>query len=121
LDFAERYQCKPVLLRLSLAGNLWDQMEGAWLHKKNVLHFQNFYNYTFAGARICKPFKEPRNRFQAWRAGTTTIFDVPALQATYVGWRKLDSRGPRQFFYTLTLIRITKDEQGLAFFKGLLL
>ncbi len=22
-------------------------------------------------ARICKPFKEPRNRFPAWRAGTT--------------------------------------------------
>ncbi len=24
--------------------------------------------------RICKPFKEPRNRFLAWRAGTTTLF-----------------------------------------------
>ncbi len=29
------------------------------------------------GARICKPFKEPWNRFPAWRAGTTTLFDVP--------------------------------------------
>jgi hypothetical protein len=39
--FAERDQCKPVLLRLSLAENLeknhlhmfplWDRMEGAWL------------------------------------------------------------------------------------------
>ncbi len=34
-------------------------------------------------ARICKPFKEPKNRFPAWRAGTTTLFDVPARrQAT---------------------------------------
>jgi hypothetical protein len=33
-------------------------------------------------ARICKTFKEPRNRFPAWRAGTTTLFDVPARQAT---------------------------------------
>ncbi len=24
-------------------------------------------------ARICKPFKEPRNLFPAWRAGTTTL------------------------------------------------
>jgi hypothetical protein len=29
-------------------------------------------------ARICRPFKEPRNRFPAWRAGTTTLFDEPA-------------------------------------------
>jgi hypothetical protein len=33
-------------------------------------------------ARICKPFKEPRNRFLAWRANTTTLFDVLARQAT---------------------------------------
>jgi hypothetical protein len=32
--------------------------------------------------RICKPFKEPRNRFQAGRASTTTLFVVPACQAT---------------------------------------
>ncbi len=32
-------------------------------------------------ARICKPFKESRNRFPVWRAGTTTLFDVPARQA----------------------------------------
>ncbi len=35
-----------------------------------------------AWARICKPFKEPRNRFPAWRAGTTTLFFVPDRQAT---------------------------------------
>jgi hypothetical protein len=28
----------------------------------------------YTRARICKPFKEPRNRFPAWRAGTTTLF-----------------------------------------------
>ncbi len=26
-------------------------------------------------ARICKPFKEHRNRFPAWRTGMTTLFD----------------------------------------------
>jgi hypothetical protein len=40
-------------------------------------------------ARICKPFKEPRNRFQAWRARTTTLFIVHARQATKV--RGMDS------------------------------
>ncbi len=34
---------------------------------------------------IYRPCKEPRNRFQAWRAGTTTLFDVPARQATQHG------------------------------------
>jgi len=33
-------------------------------------------------ARICGPFKEPRNRFPAWRTGTTTLYVVPARQAT---------------------------------------
>jgi hypothetical protein len=33
-------------------------------------------------ARICKPFKKPRNRFSAWQAATTTLFVVPARQVT---------------------------------------
>ncbi len=33
-------------------------------------------------ARICRPFKEPRNRTPAWRPCTTTLFVVPARQAT---------------------------------------
>ncbi len=40
-------------------------------------------------ARICKPFKEPRNRFPAWRAGTKNpIWGtlVPARQASSAGW-----------------------------------
>ncbi len=36
-------------------------------------------------ARIFKPLKEPRNRFPAWRAATTALFDVPARQATQAG------------------------------------
>ncbi len=31
--------------------------------------------------RICRPIKEPRNRFPSWRAGTPTLFDVPARRA----------------------------------------
>ncbi len=31
-------------------------------------------------ALICKPCKGPRNRFPAWRAGTTTLFVPPARQ-----------------------------------------
>jgi hypothetical protein len=37
-------------------------------------------------ARSCKPFKEPSNRFPARRAGTTTLFVLPARQG-YIGWR----------------------------------
>ncbi len=40
-------------------------------------------------ARICKPFKGPRNRFSDWRAGTTTIFVVMARRATKAG--RIDS------------------------------
>ncbi len=36
------------------------------------------FNYT--RDRIFKPFKEPRNRFLAWRAGMATLFDVPSCQ-----------------------------------------
>jgi hypothetical protein len=38
-----------------------------------------------ARARIRKALKEPRNRFPAWRAGTKTLFDVLARQATQGG------------------------------------
>ncbi len=34
------------------------------------------------GARIFKSSREPRYRFPAWRAGTTTIFFVPARQVS---------------------------------------
>jgi hypothetical protein len=38
---------------------------------------------------------EPRNRFPAWRACTTTLFDVPARQATEAGG--IDSWAPEMF------------------------
>ncbi len=40
------------------------------------------FEYISIRARNCKPFKELRNRFPAWRAGPTILFDVPARQAT---------------------------------------
>ena len=36
-------------------------------------------------ARICKPFMELRNRFPVWRFSKTTLFVVPARQATLAG------------------------------------
>jgi hypothetical protein len=33
-------------------------------------------------ARICKHFKEPRNRFPAWRAGTTTLFVAGGIDSS---------------------------------------
>jgi hypothetical protein len=33
-------------------------------------------------AQICKPFKEPRNRFPALRASAKPLFEVSARQAT---------------------------------------
>jgi len=54
--------------------------------------------FTLIRARICKPFKEPRNRFSAWRAGTITLFDVPARQATWAAG--IDSWAPEAFTNT---------------------
>jgi len=45
--------------------------------------WQPYLTYWPPRARICKPFKEPRNQFLAWRASTATLFDVPALKDTY--------------------------------------
>jgi hypothetical protein len=41
----------------------------------------------FSRGRIFEPFKEPRSRFPAWRASTTTLLDVPARPPGYKGWR----------------------------------
>ncbi len=46
-------------------------------------------------ACICKPFKEPRNQFPAWRADTTSLFDVSARQATLASG--IDSWSPSTF------------------------
>ncbi len=51
-------------------------------------------------AGICRPFKEPRNRFPAWQACTQPYlsYSVLARQATYIGWRNrflgIDSWAP---------------------------
>jgi hypothetical protein len=60
-------------------------------------------------ARICKPLKEPRNRLPSWGAGTTTLFEVRARQATLAGWidslesipvllKRLQNRPPDNLF-----------------------
>jgi hypothetical protein len=67
-------------------------MRSAWWANQNVhlLHdllargsmkvkitFTRYEKYVHVTrAQICKPFKEPRNRFPAWRTGTTTLYDV---------------------------------------------
>ncbi len=61
------------------------QERAVWVLKEADPTFQNVMDPDLTWARICEPFKEPRNRFPAWRAGTTTIFDVPAGQAKQAG------------------------------------
>ncbi len=41
--------------------------------------------YPSARARICRPFKEPRRRFPAWRTWSTTLFVAPTRQSTKAG------------------------------------
>jgi hypothetical protein len=59
------------------------------IQDRNTFSFHNGLEYRDYRVRICKTFKEPRNRFQdidsaslctriAWRAGTITLFGVPA-------------------------------------------
>ncbi len=48
-------------------------------------------------ARICKPFKDPMNRFPAGRAGTTTLFVV---QATKAGGIRIYFWAPQTFTNT---------------------
>ncbi len=60
-------------------------------YRAHALIPRNRFRYSLlyvAWARIIKYFfKEPRNRFPAWRAGTTTLFDVPTCQPDYIGRR----------------------------------
>jgi hypothetical protein len=50
--------------------------------KKNI---GKEYIWETNWASICRTFQEPRNRFPAWRAGTTTLHVVQARQATWAG------------------------------------
>ncbi len=47
----------------------------------------------YTRARICKPFKEPRNRFLNWRSGTITLFDVTDQQLHRLAESMIDSFG----------------------------
>ncbi len=52
-------------------------------------------SWSLIRARIYKPCKELRSRFPAWRASTTTLFEIPACQTTLrrlaesVPWKRL--------------------------------
>jgi hypothetical protein len=68
-------------------------------HNKGLAkHFPTPAEDTLDGfkprARICKPLNELRNRFPAWRAGTTTLFDVHRLAESIPGFfKRLQMRG----------------------------
>jgi hypothetical protein len=53
-------------------------------------------------ARICKPVKEPRNRFPAWRAGTTTLFVLRAGRLH----RLAESTPRNRFLGSINLLQI---------------
>ncbi len=56
---------------VSMYGDSGEFITGsAWLLRRHVA------NVMHTGARICKPFREPKNRFPAWRTVTTTLLDV---------------------------------------------
>jgi hypothetical protein len=42
--------------------------------------YHPYFSLFETRARICKPFKEPKNRFTAWRAATTTLFSYQAAR-----------------------------------------
>ncbi len=59
-----------------------------YIHKIWPLRINRFLLLRAGWARICKHFKEPRNRFPAWRACTTTPFVVLTRTRTgYKGWQ----------------------------------
>ncbi len=43
---------------------------------------ENFLREQLVSNHVFVAFKGPRNRFPAWQAATTTLFDVTARQAT---------------------------------------
>jgi hypothetical protein len=60
-------------LRVSLPGHL----QGC-VPITNISPAYTAYLRSGCSARICKPLKEPMNRFPAWRDGTKTLFEGPA-------------------------------------------
>ncbi len=56
---------------------------------------------TLFRARICKPFKEPRNQLPAWWAGTTTLFVVQARHLH----RQVESNPRNRFLVSLNVYK----------------
>jgi hypothetical protein len=74
---------------------------------------QSFYSR----ARICKPFKEPRNRFPAWQPGRQPYLSYrPAM--LHIGWRNrfhgIDSWVPQTFTNTASELIFKDDENGFS-------
>ncbi len=61
--------------------------------------------------RICKPFKEPRNQFPAWRAGTTNLFVVPRPAILH---RQVRSNPWNQFLGLLKRLQIRAQDWELS-------
>jgi hypothetical protein len=79
--------CSLLLFCLHDLFGLFQSSSRRWVmissYNQAIIHPHAFQN-SFR-ARICKPYKEPRNRFPANRASATTLFVVPARQATKAG------------------------------------
>ncbi len=64
------------------------RIQNIYLHTRHNMLLQyctRYLSYIQYRARIRRPFKESQNRFPAWRARTTTLFVLPARQATQAG------------------------------------
>ena len=73
------FRCNPFLC----VGWVWRgtlKINSNW-NSKQILIFC-LHHIEVSRACIFKPFQKPRNRFPDWRENKTTLFDVPARQAT---------------------------------------
>jgi hypothetical protein len=78
-------------------------------------------SYKHSRARICNPFKEPRNRFPAWQAGTTTLFVVPAhhLATSHITWlHNVYRYGLRFYLWPASALRYGSDSGNGKWFMG---
>ncbi len=78
------------------------------------IHASGFI-YSQARARTCRHFKEPRNRFPARRAGTTTLFCAPARQVTQAG--EIDSSDSIPGLHKRVQIRAQKCKRGMLLLR----
>jgi hypothetical protein len=56
----------------------------SWLHKSLISKLNILQMFAKPRARICRPFKEPRNRFQAWP--NRFLESIPGLHKRLVKW-----------------------------------